>query len=148
MKFIEIERTCPMCRKTSHVALTDNEWEKYMPYYLYKNQLIQEAMPDTDPAVREFVRLEEMGYCHDCMKILFGRTSERIIDGEEGFVEFFGLEDQDFASIEEFLAYEAEANTLWNKHKDDEAARIKRRDRMTEGEVIEGTEHFVIYKPL
>ncbi len=145
MKFLEIERDCPMCGNVSHVALTEKEFEGYMDHYMY-NKLIQDAMPDIDPAVCEFVRSERTGYCHDCMESIFGRTSKRIVEGGEGFIDFFDLADYEFASVDEYLALEAEANALWSKNRDNETACIQRRDRITECEVIEASEHFVIVK--
>lgn len=149
MRFKEIERRCPLCNKYSHVALTDTEFGNYMKY---RNGgiTIQKALPDTEPAVREFIRFEREGYCHDCMETMFGKTSERIVDGQEGFLAFFGFEDEDFHSSDELLALENEAMNLWaTASVFDYDCKIRYADKSVDiasGSVLGTSEHFVLYR--
>jgi len=83
MKLTEAVRTCPMCGKESMVTLFGDEINEYRSHYLY-GEAIQSAMPGTDPAVREFLRLtnnpDYEAYCNEDMEMIFGHTSDRIKD--------------------------------------------------------------------
>lgn len=68
---------CPMCGETSHIVLEGDEVSGYMAYNAL-NILLQDAFPAMDAPSREFVKT---GYCKECMKMLFGRTSDRIEPG-------------------------------------------------------------------
>ena len=63
-----ITKTCPMCSKDNTMVLNDAEAKQYMNY-ICGDSLIQEALPEFNPAEREFVK---SGYCEDCQKLLFG----------------------------------------------------------------------------
>lgn len=88
MEIMEIVRDCPFCRqmgkpKSSLVTLFGDEVEGFSRHVLV-GEAIQDALPNTDPAVREFVRMThnpyQEAYCREHMELLFGRTSERIQD--------------------------------------------------------------------
>lgn len=110
MKFTEIEGECPLCGEMSHVALTEQEYAGLMKYQL-GGTLIQKALPETDPAVREFAK-GAYPCCHDCMELLFGNTSDRIRNGGAGFIEYFDLEEKEFQSFAELFELEDELSGL------------------------------------
>ena len=76
---MKIEKQCVMCGKYSHVDLTDEEAIGYQKVVDGTITFIQDALPNTDPAVREFLMPRGGGYCSNCQEMLFGRGSERII---------------------------------------------------------------------
>ncbi len=131
------ESSEPVCGKISHVALTEKEFDGYCQY-LSNGVPIQDAMPDTEPPVRVFI-YNGGGYCHECMKDLFANTSERIRNGEECFVEFFGFEDDD-VPVKEFLALEDEAMGLQRANPE---MSIRRKGyHSPKGKIVSETEHF------
>lgn len=71
---------CPLCGRMSYVDLTPQE-DAGLQAYVTGGGYIQEVLPQTDAAVREFVMgvvRNRQGYCRDCMDLMFGHTSERI----------------------------------------------------------------------
>lgn len=92
MKILEIVRDCPMCNKASSVVLKGEEVDGISKYWAYGNTLIQDALPNTEPAVREFVRNPMGSYCNGCMKMMFGKTSDRITsENNVGIFDDFGI---------------------------------------------------------
>lgn len=81
MQIFEAVRKCPICGKDSMVTLFGTECEQYEKHSIYGKR-IQEALPDTEAPVREFLRMtfnpKYEAYCHDCMKDVCGKTSDRI----------------------------------------------------------------------
>ena len=65
---LSITKNCPMCSKDYTLVLSDAEAKQYMNY-MCGDSLIQEALPEFNPAEREFIK---SGYCEDCQKLLFG----------------------------------------------------------------------------
>ncbi len=87
----EITRVCPICGKGSATVLSVKEYQAFGRYAL-RGGLIQDVLPRMAPALREYLRgegnpLGESGYCHDCMKLLFNRTSDRIYSIEYSLME-------------------------------------------------------------
>ena len=71
---------CPLCKSFAYVDLSTQE-ARQLAVYQEGTGLIQDLMPDTDRAVREFLRgivLCGGGYCRECMGDLFGCTSRKI----------------------------------------------------------------------
>lgn len=112
-----------MCYKTGHVLLTDAEFSAYMKHYFH-GDLIQNCLPDMDPAVREFIRLPNDGYCHDCMELLFGRTSDRIREGAESSLDKYGISDNEVETLEDLANLENEAQTLLDSLADKENVNV------------------------
>lgn len=91
MKILEIVRDCPMCNKTSSVILKDKEVDGIKNYWTYGNKNIQDSLPNTEPAVREFIK---SCYCKKCMKTLFNNTSDRIMSGSNvGIFSYYEVEE-------------------------------------------------------
>ena len=95
MKILEVVRDCPMCGKTSSVILKNEEVDGIKKYWTYGNTNIQDALPNTEPAVREFIK---SCYCKKCMKTLFNNTSDRIMSGEDplsnvGIFSYYDIEE-------------------------------------------------------
>lgn len=91
MKILEVVRGCPMCNKTSSVILKDKEVDGIKNYWTYGNKNIQDALPNTEPAVREFIK---SCYCKKCMKTLFNNTSDRIMSGSNiGIFSYYEVEE-------------------------------------------------------
>lgn len=74
---MRVSSVCPMCKRLSHIDLTEKESQQFLAYK--DGEFIQVAMPDTDDSSREFFI---SGFCHDCMSLIFGSTSERICYSE------------------------------------------------------------------
>ena len=56
MKYSKIvKKECPMCGKTHFVKLTEVEYDQYKKYITY-GRLIQNALPNISPTVREFLK--------------------------------------------------------------------------------------------
>lgn len=54
MEYLKIvKKGCPMCGKTHFVKLTEVEYDQYKKYIVY-GRLIQNALSNTSPTVREF----------------------------------------------------------------------------------------------
>ena len=68
-----VKKDCPMCGKTYFVKLTEVEYDQYKKYIAY-GSLIQNALSNTSPTVREFLKT---GYCPDCQKLLFGKCEQK-----------------------------------------------------------------------
>lgn len=67
MKYSKIvKKECPMCGKTHFVKLTEVEYDQYKKYIAY-GSLIQNALSNTSPTVREFLKT---GYCPECQELL------------------------------------------------------------------------------
>lgn len=62
-----------MCGKTHFVKLTEVEYDQYKKYIAY-GSLIQNALSNASPTVREFLKT---GYCPDCQKLLFGKCEQK-----------------------------------------------------------------------
>lgn len=91
MRILEVVKDCPMCNKTSSVILKDKEVDDIKKYWTYGNKNIQDALPDTEPAVREFIK---SCYCKKCMKSLFNNTSDRIMSGSNvGIFSYYEVEE-------------------------------------------------------
>lgn len=91
MKILEVVRDCPMCNKTSSVILKDKEVDGIKNYWTYGNKNIQDSLPNTEPAVREFIK---SCYCKKCMKTLFNNTSDRIMSGSNiGIFSYYEVEE-------------------------------------------------------
>lgn len=91
MKILEVVKDCPMCGKTSSVILKNEEVDGIKNYWTYGNKNIQDSLPNTEPAVREFVK---SCYCKQCMKTLFNNTSDRIMSGENiGIFSYYDVEE-------------------------------------------------------
>lgn len=65
-----VKKECPMCGKTYFVKLTEVEYDQYKKYIAY-GSLIQNALSNTSPTVREFLKT---GYCPGCQELLFGKS--------------------------------------------------------------------------
>lgn len=91
MRILEVVKDCPMCNKTSSVILKDKEVDNIKNYWTYGNKNIQDALPNTEPAVREFIK---SCYCKKCMKTLFNNTSDRIMSGDNiGIFSYYDIEE-------------------------------------------------------
>lgn len=91
MRILEVVKDCPMCNKTSSVILKDKEVDGIKKYWTYGNKNIQDALPNTEPAVREFIK---SCYCKKCMKSLFNNTSDRIMSGSNvGIFSYYEVEE-------------------------------------------------------
>lgn len=114
MQVMEITRdSCPLCGKSSHVILFGDEVSQYINWYTYRSKLIQEAMPDTEPDVREFLRGSDLNrfeaYCNDCQETLFNRKSSgRIKDYECGLLEALDIEEIESKEMYDILKSEAD----------------------------------------
>ena len=74
MKYSKIvKKECPMCGKTHFVKLTEVEYDQYKKYIAY-GSLIQNALSNTSPTVREFLKT---GYCPECQELLFGESEQK-----------------------------------------------------------------------
>jgi len=148
MQLHETMGYCPMCGEASHAVLTDDEWNNYMQYYMYKNKPIQELLPTAPLDLREFLRSDEDNrYCGHCQELLFGRkASGRIKETEGGLLEL--LDGYEFENLEEYDKLFEEAMALmktrddfsyviptyeWNEH-----TLEKHYDKLTE------SEHFIL----
>ena len=74
-----VDNICPMCGSYNHVLLFDGEVEGLVRYTNDKRVYLQEAFPQTEADVREFIKT---GYCGKCQKKIFGYASGRIKAGE------------------------------------------------------------------
>lgn len=91
MRILEVVKDCPMCNKTSSVILKDKEVDDIKKYWTYGNKNIQDALPNTEPVVREFIK---SCYCKKCMKSLFNNTSDRIMSGSNvGIFSYYEVEE-------------------------------------------------------
>ena len=74
MKYSKIvKKECPMCGEIHFVKLTDVEYDQYKKYIAY-GSLIQNALSNTSPTVREFLKT---GYCPECQELLFGKSEQK-----------------------------------------------------------------------
>lgn len=75
-----VDNICPMCGSYNHVLLFDGEVDG-LERYTNENKRVylQEAFPQTEADVREFIKT---GYCGKCQKKIFGYASGRIRAGE------------------------------------------------------------------
>lgn len=74
MKYSKIvKKECPMCGEIHFVKLTDVEYDQYKKYITY-GRLIQNALPNISPTVREFLKT---GYCPGCQELLFGKSEQK-----------------------------------------------------------------------
>lgn len=114
----EIVGYCPMCGKTSHVILTDDEFDKHMEYHMYRKALIQDVFPDMPKDVREFLSESESNrYCSDCQELLFQRKpSGKIKPGEDGLLDV--IPDFDFKNVDEYDIIKKEADDLFTSVED------------------------------
>ena len=62
-----------MCGEIHFVKLTDVEYDQYKKYIAY-GSLIQNALSNTIPTVREFLKT---GYCPECQELLFGKSEQK-----------------------------------------------------------------------
>lgn len=60
-----VDDICPMCGSYNHVLLFDGEVEGLVRYTNDKRVYLQEAFPQTEADVREFIKT---GYCGKCQK--------------------------------------------------------------------------------
>lgn len=75
-----VDNICPMCGSYNHVLLFDGEVEGLVRYTNENKRVyLQEAFPQTEADVREFIKT---GYCGKCQKKIFGYASGRIKAGE------------------------------------------------------------------
>lgn len=162
MKFLESIRECPFCRQTgkrkfSIVTLFDDEVDGFTKHYLF-GELIQDAMPNVSPVIREFMRMTNNprmeGYCHDHMKLMFGRTDERIKDFTDSAMEVReSLEIDDFDNFidgkEEYYQLQTELVELAEQYRASGSDLICKAERVgmipSDAEVICKTEHLALY---
>lgn len=74
-----VDNICPMCGSYNHVLLFDGEVDGLERYTNDKRVYLQEAFPQTEADVREFIKT---GYCGKCQKKIFGYASGRIKAGK------------------------------------------------------------------
>lgn len=164
MKFLESIRECPFCKQTgkrkfSIVTLFDDEVDGFTKHYLF-GELIQDAMPNVSPVIREFMRVTNNprmeGYCHDHMELMFGRTDERIKDFTDSAMEVCeSLEIDNFdnfiESKEEYYQLQAELLELGKLYEQSGEHRYCKAERLleipTDAEVVCKTEHLALYIP-
>lgn len=60
-----VDNICPMCGSYNHVLLFDGEVDGLERYTNDKRVYLQEAFPQTEADVREFIKT---GYCGKCQK--------------------------------------------------------------------------------
>lgn len=166
MKIFESVRECPFCsqmgeEKYSIVTLFGEEVDEFMKHLLY-GEPIQKAMPNTHPALREFLRVTNNprleGYCGKHMEMMFGKTSPRIKDFAPAMKvgDFFDLDGEDNI-IESREQYEQLQNELTDLDKllaqsewsgCERYVRVDFVERVPEGvDVICKTEHLALYFP-
>lgn len=91
MKYSKIvKKECPMCGKTHFVKLTEVGYDQYKKYIAY-GSLIQNALSNTSPTVREFLKT---GCCPECQELLFGKSEQKEL--------FFSYDDIREDVIKEF----------------------------------------------
>ena len=72
-----VRGTCAICKRETYLELTEKEAHDYMVYQL-TGAFIQDCMDYADPAIREYIRDFSGHFCSDCMKKMYGHTSDRI----------------------------------------------------------------------
>lgn len=161
MKFEEIIKTCPFCKmrgvhKRSMVTLFGEEVDGFMKHLT--GEFIQNALPNTSPAVREFVRmtnnLNAESYCSDHMKELFGKTDERIRDFTDAamqvseYLDINSYDENAVGSKEEYFQLQAELVELAEQYRKNECDFFflaERKDRVpSDVEIVFSTEHLVL----
>ncbi len=162
MKFLESIRECPFCRQTgkrkfSIVTLFDDEVDGFTKHSLF-GELIQDAMPNVSPAIREFMRMTNNpnmeAYCSEHMEQMFGRTDERIKEFTDPAMEVCeSLEIDNFdnfiESREEYYQLQAELVELAEQYRASGSDLICKAERIgmipSDAEVICKTEHLALY---
>lgn len=164
MKFLESVRLCPFCRQQgkqtlSIVTLFGDEVDGFTQHYLFGKH-IQDAMPNTPAAVREFMRMTNNprmeGYCSTHMEELFGQTSPRIKDFTDAAMEVGEcLEIDNFdnfiESEEEYYQLQAELQELSRLYEQSGSDRYCKAERIgyvpSDADVVCRTEHLALYVP-
>lgn len=163
MKIFESVRECPFCaqmgeEKYSIVTLFGEEVDEFMKHLLY-GEPVQKAMPNTHPALREFLRVTNNprleGYCGKHMEMMFGKTSHRIKDFAPAMKvgDFFDLDSEDNI-IESREQYEqlqdelVELNRMYVEGGCEEYPRAERIECVpSDATVLFKTEHLALYIP-
>lgn len=76
----DIINSCPLCQKKSHLLIKGKEHLDAVEHYLKHRHAFVQDLP-FDAPVREFIK---SGFCHDCMYMIFGKTSDEIKYVQEG----------------------------------------------------------------
>ena len=101
-----VKKECPMCGKTYFVKLTEVEYDQYKKYIAY-GSLIQNALSNTSPTVREFLKTgygkceqKELFFSYDDIR---EDVTKEFCERHENILDALTSDDADVLTEEEWL---------------------------------------------